>query len=419
MLGLGAVGCKGPAADPLDAAPSPQAKAEPAPLANPPSPTATASTAFVTTDGGPAPEPLRADRPLAPDLPRDTAREPSAKDTNRDLTGYAMQAVVRTGEGPGPPRAPEVNAAAIDVVRRRTEAKLAVTLSATRARFVMTGGFVLPQGAELRARLDGYGHLLLLPGEDTYRIVPPGALRALLGERRLDVAPVSAASTGAPGDGPRRAGLSTRRVDVSTRAAKATFELATLRDAGAGGTLVCRWLLDLMSAPLSTGICAADEIPMHAELRWSTRGALVFDVVSIARRTDLAPQDLAAPPASAGFTGAPLPPVAADSLVPRAELASLRTGPSDAPPPPAGSVRAGAPEAGLLLINTTDELRLAWLDGFPAAWVAPGGRLSLPSLVRGRYTLEWRTFLGDSWEPPETVFTPAASDAAGSRAAAP
>src|SRR5580704_8798304 len=162
--------CKGPATDPVDAAPSPQAKAEPAPLANPPSPATTASATAPSADGGAAPEPLRADRALATDVLRDTAKESGGKEPSRELTGYALQAVVRTGEGPGAPRAPEVNGAAIETARRRTEARIAISVSPSRARFVFSGGFVLPQGAELRARWDSYGHLLLLPGEDSYRI---------------------------------------------------------------------------------------------------------------------------------------------------------------------------------------------------------------------------------------------------------
>jgi hypothetical protein len=347
------------------------------------------------------------------------ARESGGKDPSRELSGYALQAVLRTGEGPGAPRAPEVNASAVDVAKRRTEARLTVAISPSRARFVLSGGFVLPQGTELRGRWDAYGHLLRLPGEDSYRVVPPDALRALLGERRLDVAPMSRATATAAGEGPRRAGFATRRLEVATRAAKATFELANLRDAGEGGPLVCRWLFDLMSAPPSTAGCATDEVPLHAELRWTTRGTLVFDVVSVSRRSDFSAQDLATPPATMGFTAAPLPEVFADVLLPRAELGSLRSAPIDVTPPSAPDAQVPAPESGLLLLNTSDELRVAWLDGFAAAWVAPGGRVQLPSLVRGRYALEWRTFLGDSWEVAETVVAPGTNDAAGTRSASP
>jgi hypothetical protein len=304
-----------------------------------------------------------------------------------------------------------VNGAAIEAARRKNEAHMAIELSQTRARFVLSGAFVLPQGTELRARVDRYGHVVLWPGEETYRILEPGALRAFLGERRPDVAPLSPAVVTPAGEGVRRLGLRTRRVEVSTRAAKASIELAVVRDASEGGGLVCRMLLDLMSAPPSVAPCALDEIPLHAEIRWMTHGLLAFDVTSLARRADMPPQELATPPASATFEPGPPPAQPADTLLPRGELASFRTAPVDVPPPGARDARAPLPDAGLLLANTTDELRVVWLDGVPVAWVAPGAQESLPTLIRGRYVVQWRTFLGDSWSPPETVAVPGISEA--------
>jgi hypothetical protein len=401
--------CKGGPVDPPGAGPSPQAAAEPAPFASPPSPAATGNAA----DSGPPPEPMRSDLALSPDVPHDStghdggARDPGARDL-RELAGYDIQGVFRMGEAPPPPRAPEVNAAAIDAARRRAETRVAIEFSQTRARFVFIGSaFVLPVGTELRARVDRYGHLLLWPGESTYRVAEPGSLRALLGERRLDVAPVARAEVRDGGEGTRRLNLPTRRVEVWTRAAKATLELTTLHDADDGGALVCRMLLDLMSAAPSTTACETDEVPLHAELRWTTQGALTFDATSISRRWDLVAQDLAAPPVSLGFTPSPPPQVPAEMLIQRSELAAFRTGPIDVPPAPP---RDGQDPTGLTLLNSTDELRVAWVDGVPAAWLAPGARLALASLVRGRYVVQWRTFLGDAWEPPATVAVPGLSE---------
>jgi hypothetical protein len=413
------VGCRAAPVEPPDAAPSPQATAEPAPLA-----TTTAGGTTGTSDGGAAPELLQSDRGLAPDVPREPVpREQGGKETGRDtkdLSGFGLQGVVRAGEGAAPPKAPEVNGPAIDSARRRTEARMAIELSQTRARIVLSGGFVLPQGTELRARADRYGHLLLWPGEATYRVAEPGALRALLGERRLDVAPLSRADVATTGEGQRRLNVRTRRVEVSTRAAKATLEMATFRDAGEGGVLLCRLLFDLMSAtPPSTAACATDEIPMHADLRWTTRGGLTFDVTSIVRRADLPQMDLAAPPAGSTFVTAPPPPAAADTLLQRGELAAFRTGPVDVPPSSTRDAQASPPDSGLTLANSSDELRVAWVDGVAAAWVAPGGRLSLPALPRGRYVLQWRTFLGDGWESPEAIVVPGTSEVAASRPLSP
>jgi hypothetical protein len=412
LLALGGpFACKGGPVDPPGAAPSPQAAAEPAPFATPPTASATGTA---SRDAGPPPEPLRTDQALAADVPRElVGREAGVARDTRELVGYALQAVVRTGEAPPPPRAAEVNAPAIEAARRRAETRIAIEMSPSRVRFVLTGaGLVVPAGTELRARVDRYGYVLLWPGEETYRVAEPGALRALFGERRLDVAPVSRADVTNGGEGARRLNLRTRRVEVATRAAKATFELATLHDVDDGGAMICRLLLDLMSASPSTAACASDEVPLHVELRWTTQGTLTFDVTSVTRRLDLAAQDLEAPPASLEFTGSAPPQVPAETLVQRNELAAFRSAPVDLPPAPP---REGQDPAGLTFVNSTDELRVAWVDGVPVAWVSPGARVVLPSLPRGRYIVQWRTFLGDSWEPAVAVIVPGMSEAGGSK----
>jgi hypothetical protein len=64
---------------------------------------------------------------------------------------------------------------------------------------------------------------------------------------------------------------------------------------------------------------------------------------------------------------------------------------------------------GVLLVNATDELRVVWIDGVPIGWVGPGARLAVAGLLRGRYTLEWRTFLGDVVGAAEQLAVPGAS----------
>src|SRR3974390_1969653 len=70
-----ASGCKGTPVEPPDAAPSPQASAEPAPLANVPSVSSATGTGLAGLDGGPAPESLRSDRDVPADTPHETSRE--------------------------------------------------------------------------------------------------------------------------------------------------------------------------------------------------------------------------------------------------------------------------------------------------------------------------------------------------------
>lgn len=406
-------GCRGAPAELPDAAPSPQASAEPAPLANVGAAASAAATTTSGVDGSVPPEPLRGDRELQPDTPHEVARELGAKDVPRDpkeLSGYELQVVLHMGEGPPAAKGPEVNGNAIDAARRKTEAHMVIDTSLSRARFILSSGFVLPAGTELRARSDRYGHVVLGPGDDTYRVAEPGAMRALLGERRLDVAPVSPVEQGASGEGARRLNLRTRHVELSTRAAKATFEIAAFRDAGDGGGLVCRLLLDLMGGPPAASPCASDEIPLHAELQWTTQGSLFFDVTAITPRKDLAAQDLAAPPATASFVRGPPPMLPGEAMLSKADLVAMRNGPIEVPVARGADAQPPPPEAGLLLSNQTDGLRVVWLDGVPVAWVGPGGSLSLPALQHGRYVLQWRSFLGDAWEPPQTVIVPGQAD---------
>lgn len=417
MLALTA--CKGGAqsSEPVDAPASPQATAEPAPLAQAPTSPPSGAPIQTNPEAGPPPQPMRGDQDLPVDVPREPSKEKEqARDTpkdlreSRDLAGWSMQAVLRPSDVAGAPKAGEVNERALDVVRKKTEPRLLVDLSQTRMRMILaSAGFALPVDTEVRARLDRYGHVLLLPREGTYRVVAPGALRALFGERRLDVAPLVAAEISPAGEGPRRFGFRTRKVEVSTRAAKASFEIAVVKDAGEGGPLLCRALLDLMNAPPSTPLCATDDIPVRAELRWTTKGAIVLEAQTLVRRTDLATNAMAAPPASVSFAASPIPAVGADVMLSRAELASLRTNAIELPPSPPDAAAPRA-ESGLVLVNGTDQLRFAWIDGVAAAWIAPGAREELPSLVRGRYVVQWRTFLGDAFEPGQLVSVPGTSE---------
>ena len=141
---------------------------------------------------------------------------------------------------------------------------------------------------------------------------------------------------------------------------------------------MCRLLLDLMGAPPSTSACATDEIPLHAELRWTTQGALVFDVTSITRRRPTCrcriwprrPRRRRSPRSRSR-------PRRARRCSPKGELAAFRTGPVEVPPARRRATRRRRLRTpGCVLVNASDELRVAWLDGVPVAWVAPGARVA-------------------------------------------
>jgi hypothetical protein len=401
LVALPAIGCRAnPSTDPPEQPASPQAKAEPAPIASLPAPggSGTAQAVPPLLDGGV--QPLRGDRePQADATTKESARE--------GILGYSLEAVLRVSDVPAPAKG--ADGAALDMARKGTESRLSIDVAPTHARIVLGPGFVWPEGTELRARADRYGHIVYTPPDGSYRVAAPGALRAVLGERRLDVAPLLPAEVTHNGEGPRRFGHPTHKAFVATRAAKASFEIGHLADLGDGGSLLCRSLLELISAPMSTPLCSEGDVPLRAELRWTTppaatpglslkgriAGAITFEVISIVHRTDIAASSLATPPPQAAFLEAPFPFEGARLLLGRGELAALRG--------------AGA-EASLTLVNSTDELRFVWLDGTAMAWVAPGSRLTVPGLVASRYVLQWRTFLADAIEPAQTVNLPATSD---------
>jgi hypothetical protein len=372
------------------ATPSPQASAMPAPLAN--TPTAAASeTVTASPEGGPPPVPMRGDVALAADS------------LGTATTGYTLSAVMKQGDLSGPVRAPEVNNAGLDAARKKTELRLSIELGASRMRVALLGtGWVLPPDTELRARSDRYGHVVVWPGAATYRPLAPGTLRALIGERRFDVAPVTPAELLLKDDVGRRIGIRTRRVEVATRAAKATFEIGRVADLGDGGILLCRLLLDLMNAPPSSALCADGELPMRAELRWTARGSMTFEVTGLLKRdkVDLPTTSLLVPPSGAAFAALPLPVAGVQASLSPPELGAFRTGPIEMPAIPHGN------GDGLVVTNTTDQLRVLHVDGVPVAWAAPGAKDVLSGLQRGRYIVQSRTFLGESFEPPVTQVVP-------------
>jgi len=400
---LALASCKpsSPVADTPDAPASPQANAIPAPLANAPAAPASAAALVTSPEGGPPPVPLRGDVALAPDS------------LARESLGYTLSAVFRQSDLTGPPRANEVNAPGVEAARKKTELRVAVDLLPSRMRMVLQGsGWVLPAETEVRARADRYGHVVVWPGGATYRPLAPGALRALLGERRFDVAPLASAEVVAKEESGKRIGVRTRKVEVTTRAAKATFEVGRLLDLGEGGVLLCRALLDLMNAPPSSGVCGDGELPMRAELRWTPRGSIAFEITGVLKKTDMTTSGLLVPPSSASFASAPLPAAGVSAALTPAELAAFRTGPVELPPGPSTD------SEGLVVWNATDELRVLHVDGVPVAWAAPGARDVVRGFVKGRYVAQWRTFLGESFEAPIAQSIPGLAQIGGGDAGA-
>lgn len=379
LAGLAA--CSRPApGEPQDRPPSPQAQVMPAPLA----PAQVADSGKIEVDrpadAGPPAVPLRAqddlvDAPLAKDPPT-----------------HALELVLRQGEPPPLAKGPDVNGAGLDAARRKTEVRAKVDMSPTRMRLAFDGvGTVLPADLEIRARQDRLGHVAVSSGK--YRALPLGTLRAFFAERRYDVAPIDRAEVVPKGEGPKRLGMRTRRVEIGARSSKVVIDLAHVTDAGESGLLLCRFFMDLASVAPRVPVCAVDEIPVFAEYRWTSRGSFTVEGVAYARRTDVTSAQMLVPPAGT---------VRADELFPREKSGRMLS------PPELRAMRHGDPTsmAELELTNPSTTLGVVWIDGVATGWVGPGAQLSLFGLAPGKYQVAWRSVLGDAMTSQEAVVVP-------------
>jgi hypothetical protein len=403
--------CHGtPSAEPPEQPASPQAKAEPAPVINPPATAASTPALSASSSAGApflaSPQQLRPDEaPAADAFPREGQKE--APPT------YTLTMVMRPSDIALPPKGLDLSPQGLDAARHKTEPTLSVDLTSSHARAVLTDGFVLPPGTEIRVRADRYGYIVVSPDAASYRVAATGSMRALLGEGLFDVAPSAQAEVAPRGEGPKRLTRTTRRVEVATRAGRAVFEIARVPEVGDGGVLFCRILLDLMSAAPATSVCLDGDVPMHVELKWSAQppsapavpgrlaGSSIFDAVALVRRTDALPSTFLAPPTSSTFSAAGEPVRGSRMFLEHSDILALHPG---EPPPHGGN----APT--LTLRNSTDELRYAWLDGVPLAWLAPGARLEVSGVPHGRAFVQWRTFLGDAIDPGQLATLPQAVD---------
>jgi hypothetical protein len=404
------VGCEKTPADSLEnATPSPNASILPAPLsslgqpaAETPTSTQLRAAAGQTSEGagklaaGDAAvvQPMRGDQPPGGDAL-----------TQRELQGVTLEGEWRYFDPGAPPKAPEVNLPGIEAARKLTAPHLTIELASVGRMRVTFASRALPlvQGAEIRSRVDLYGHLLVWPNSSKYRVLPPGAVRTLFGERRVDAVPLVRAQSSGKGDGARRLGYPTNKWDLSTRTGKLSLEQAKLTGAGEGGSLFCRFVSEIIAIDPSAAPCSADEVPLRAQFTWPSGGSVVFEVFAIKDKVEFSTGQMLVPPSGGEFTPTSLPPTPNSVFLTREELAAFRSRALEI----VGLHAPGAPQEGLVLHNATDSLRYAFVDTVPVAWILPNREQHVAGLLKGRYFVQWRTFLGDSVEPPVIVEVPA------------
>ncbi|HMY15069.1 MAG TPA: hypothetical protein PKA58_02010 [Polyangium sp.] len=392
----------------LDAGASPNASILPSPLAteDPPEiPDAGVSDArggiqadsqgrlIIAEAGAPPPEVLRGDLPM-------TAETPMLK----DLSGVSIEASFRLRDVSSPPKAPEVSADGIKAAAGLTAPKWKIDLTETgRMKIVFQSrALPLPMNSELRARSDRYGHVVLWPSATDYRVIPPGAIRTVLGERRVDVTPLSSGTMKPLGEG-KRLNLATRKIEVTSPLGSVKLELGKTNDVGEGGALLCRTLVEIIAVDPRSSVCVAGEVPLAASYSWVDGGGIEFEVSSLSKRTDLPTNDILVPPPGAIYQASGLPQSPAGIFLTREEVAAFRSAPLQLPP----VEDPRAPGEGFVAVNETDTLAYFYLDGVPVVAVPPSEQRYVIGTARGRYVTQWRTFLGDRIGPSKTVELPA------------
>lgn len=394
-----------------DAGASPNAKILPVPLATEPPDLGDGGPTATDDSGAPSTPPDAQGHLGAMDagsLPAENLRPAlpmvaEAVPVQRETSGVAIDAVFRWRDVPAPAKAAEVSVDAIrEAMRLATFSIRAEMSEAGRLRVELTGtAFPFPVHTEIRARSDRFGSLLFWPSATEYRVIPPGALRTVLGERRVDVTPLSSPTLHAQGEG-KRLGLTTRRIEIGSNVGTVKLELARVPEAGEGGMALCRMLVELGGIEPRTVACQSGDVPLLAAFNWQEGGGIAFEVTALARRSDLPVNQLLAPPPSVPWVPAGLPAVADGLLISRETLAAFRTAPVAPPQVKDG----GPPEQGLVAQNRSDRLMYLLVDGVPVVVVPPGAERHVTGALRGRYLVQWRTFLGEKVAPAQVVAVP-------------
>jgi len=342
----------------------------------------------------PPPETMRPATPIAP--------EPVPYQTS--ATGISLDLALRWRDVPPPPRAPEVSADGIREAQKLTALSLKVDLTdAGRMRAELTGrAFPLPAHTELRARIDHCGTIVVWPNATDYRVIAPGALRALLGERRVDVMPLSAGTVRNQGEG-KRFGLTVRKLELVSSVGTMKLELGKVPESGDGGVLLCRAVVELGGIDPKSPVCQPGEVPLFAAYSWQEGGGIGLEVTSFQKRNDLPAAGMLVPPPGVRHTPSGLPAVPQGIFLSSEELGAFRVSALPLPPVRDPSV----PGEGFVAVNHADRPMFLLLDGVPVVAVPPHAERYVIGPQRGRYLAQWRTFLGEKVLPPHPTEMPA------------
>lgn len=356
---------------------------------------------LVSTDPGPPPPTaMRSDRPLQAEPP-----------AHEDQAGVTLEIEFKPRALGVAPKVPEAVPASISKVHKIVGLTNTIDLfAAGRMRWLVTSrAMPFPFHTELRAKYDRWGHVALWPNLLKYRVLPVGSLRVALDEGRVDVMPVATgtATKGAPG---KRLGEATRAVTIESALGKVHLEMAPVPEAALGGPLFCRALVEMIGVDPATPECKREEVVLSARFDFVTGVGLDVEVTSLLRRNDMAPADASCPPGGATFEATGLPDAPEGVFLTPAELESMRSKPD-----PKAEPEPNAPAEGIILDNALDRRVYFMLDGVNLALLPARSTRYILGMPRGRYTGEWRTFLGEIIEAPHPIVLPGRFSSAATR----
>jgi hypothetical protein len=318
----------------------------------------------------------------------------------RDSVGVSLEAEWKAIDWPPVPNTSEIERDRLIEIRNKMKLSMRIDLIGSgRMRLVLSSrGYAFEKGTELRARVDLLGHVLVWPDESQYRILPAGTLRSLFQEGLADVGPVLATSVKPAGTG-HWLDWETERVSLTNPFGHLVIDQSTNPAAGVSGRLLCRWLLEFISAEPSTSVCQTDMVPVRAQFEFAGGGKLEFVATQVSKKQEYGASSISVPPSGASFNPRDLPRSSPTTNALLAEHRS-RTSTRNVSVPPAKAT-------GLVAANHTLGLRVLFIDGVAAAWLMPGEERSMPELLPGSYTVAWRDFLGLAIEAPKSVTLPA------------
>ena len=332
---------------------------------------------------------LREDSRLALDAPNP-----------RDVAGVTLEAEWKANDWPQFQNTSEVERERFTELRNKVRWTMRIDLVGSgRMRISLSSrGYFYEKGTELRSRVDLLGQVLVWPDETQYRILAAGSLRSLFEEGRADVGPPLVTNVKPAGTG-RWLDLETERISLMNAFGHLTFDQAIIPAAGVSGRLLCRWLVEFISADPSNKVCQNDFVPVHGQFDFSGGGKLEFVVTQLSKKQEFGALSISVPPSGAVPNSRDLPraPPSSSALLAEHRNRALTKGES-------------APVAklsGLVAANHTLGLRVLLIDGITTAWLMPAEERSMPELLPGSYSIAWRDFFGLFVETPKTVILPA------------